>query len=114
MLKAWGWWKVAPVRLPSSIRYLDTFAHQGGAEDRLVVECVLAYETDSEIVYRPTRPPNGYGITALPIQKEAMPTGADPSELNVTLLFGPHGESGEEEFGSKFILEASKDELDGG
>ena len=95
MLAAWDWWKVAPVRLPSSIRYLDTFAHQGGAGDRLVVECLVAFETDSEVVYRPVKPPNGYGITVFPIQKKALPTGADSSELNVTLLFGPHRGPGE-------------------
>ena len=95
MLAAWDWWKVAPVRLPSSIRYLDTFAHQGGAGDRLVVECLVAFETDSEVVYRPVKPPNGYGIKVLPIEREALPTDADTSELNVTLLFGPHGGSGE-------------------
>ena len=39
MLGAWHWWKVAPVRLPSSIRYLDTFAHQGGATNSLLLEC---------------------------------------------------------------------------
>ena len=95
MLAAWDWWKVAPVRLPSSIRYLDTFAHQGGAGDRLVVECLVAFKTASEVVYRPVKPPNGYGITVLRIEKEALPTGADPSELNVTLLFGPHRGPGE-------------------
>ena len=95
MLRAWHWWKVAPVRLPSSIRYLDTFAHQGGAGDRLVVECEVAFQSDAQVIYRPVKPPNGYGITFLPIQKEALPKGADPSELNVTLLFGPHDESGE-------------------
>ena len=95
MLKAWHWWKVAPVRLPSSIRYLDTFAHQGGAGDRLVIECLVAYETDSKVVYRPERPPNGYGIEFFPIEREVLPTGADSSELNVTLLFGSHSRSGE-------------------
>ena len=35
MLAAWQWWNVAPLRLPTSIRYLDTFAHQGGAADQL-------------------------------------------------------------------------------
>ena len=96
MLAAWDWWKVAPVRLQSSIRYLDTFAHQGGAGDRLVVECVVGFETELEFVYRPVKPPNGYGITALPIRKEAMPSDADSSELNVTLLFGPHDGLGDE------------------
>ena len=28
--RAWGWWKVGLVRLPTSIRYLGTFACQGG------------------------------------------------------------------------------------
>ena len=93
MLAAWNWWKVAPVRLPSSIRYLDTFAHQGGAEDRLVVEFSRDFETDSEVVYRPVRPPKGYGINDLHIERDALPTDADLSELNVTLLFGPHAGS---------------------
>lgn len=96
MLAAWDWWKVAPVRLPSSIRYLDTFAHQGGAQDRLVIECSVAFESESQVVYKPVKPPNGYGIAFLPIQKEALPKGADASELNVTLLFGSHDESSEE------------------
>ena len=96
MLAAWDWWKVAPVRLPSSIRYLDTFAHQGGAGDRLVVECLVAFESGSKVFYRPVKPPNGYGIDVLSIEKEALPTDTDSSELNVTLLFGPHGELGEE------------------
>ena len=95
MLAAWDWWKVAPVRLPSSIRYLDTFAHQGGAGDRLVVECLVAFETDSEVVYRPVKPPNGYGIKVLPIERKALPPGSDFAELNVTLLFGEHGKSGD-------------------
>ena len=96
MLAAWDWWKVAPVRLPSSIRYLDTFAHQGGAGDRLVVECLIAFETDSKVVYRPAKPPNGYGIEVLTIERGALPTHADTSELNVTLLFGPNGGPGKE------------------
>ena len=95
MLRAWHWWKVAPVRLPSSIRYLDTFAHQGGAQDLLVIECSVAFEDDLQVVYKPVKPPNGYGIAFIPIQKKALPKGADPSELNVTLLFGSHDEWGE-------------------
>ena len=85
MLAAWDWWKVAPVRLPSSIRYLDTFAHQGGAGDRLVVECLVAFETDSEVVYRPVKPPNGYGITALPIQKKGIMSNSHKHQLAVSL-----------------------------
>ena len=96
MLAAWEWWKVAPVRLPSSIRYLDTFALQGGAGDRLVVDCRVAHKSDSKIYYGPVNPPNGYGIGVLPIDREALPPGADPWELNVTLLFGSHSESGED------------------
>ena len=34
--KAWGWWKVDLVRLPTSIRYLGTFACQGGLPMALV------------------------------------------------------------------------------
>ena len=96
MLAVWNWWKVAPLRLPSSIRYLDTFAHQGGAGDRLVIDCVAVFETDSKVVYRPIKPPNGYGIELLSIERKALPVDADSSELNVTLLFGPHADSGEE------------------
>ena len=34
--RAWGWWKVDLVRLPTSIRYLGTFACQGGLPLALV------------------------------------------------------------------------------
>lgn len=34
--KAWAWWKVDPVRLPTSTRYLVTFACQGGLPLALV------------------------------------------------------------------------------
>ena len=34
--KAWGWWKVDLVRLPTSVRYLGTFACQGGLPLALV------------------------------------------------------------------------------
>lgn len=88
MKAAWNWWKVAPVRLPSSTRYLDTFALQGGAKDRLVVECKVAYETNSEVVYRPVRPPNGYGIKALPLERKELHMVDDYSDLNITFLFG--------------------------
>lgn len=96
MLKAWEWWEVAPVRLPSSIRYLDTFAHQGGAGDMLVVECRGVTRSGSKVYYEPVKPPNGYGIGVLSIEEGALPAGADSSKLNVTLLFGSHGELGEE------------------
>ena len=36
--EAWGWWKVDLVRLPTSIRYLGTFACQGGLPLALVGE----------------------------------------------------------------------------
>lgn len=96
MLAAWDWWKVAPVRLPSSIRYLDTFAHQGAAGDMLVVECQVAFRSGSKVYYEPVKPPNGYGIGVLSIEEKALPADANSSELNVTLLFGSHGELGEE------------------
>ena len=96
MLAAWDWWKVAPVRLPSSIRYLDTFAHQGGAGDRLVIECEVLVHTDSKVIYRPVRPPNGYGIETLSVERQALPADADSSGVNVTLLFGPRAGLGEE------------------
>ena len=96
MLAAWNWWKVAPVRLPSSIRYLDTFAHQGGAGDMLVIECRFAVRSGSKVYYEPVKPPDGYGIGVLSIEEEALPADAESSELNVTLLFGPHGVLGEE------------------
>ena len=95
MLAAWDWWKVAPVRLPSSIRYLDTFALQGGAADRLVIECTYAYATASEVVYRPIKPPNGYGIKALPIETKSLPRDAENQELHVTLVFGSDNDSSE-------------------
>ena len=66
----------------------DTFALQGGTADRLIVECTFADETDSEVVYRPVKPPNGYGITAIPVEKKSIPPDADTRELYVTLVFG--------------------------
>lgn len=90
MLAAWHWWKVAPVRLPSSIRYLDTFAHQGGSSDRLVIEYRMVFEDDSEVIYRPVKPPSGYGIDVLTIAKEDLRMVEDYAELNITLLFGQH------------------------
>lgn len=96
MLRAWSWWKVAPVRLPTSIRYLDTLAHQGGAGDMLVVECRLAARSGSKVYYEAVKPPNGYGIGDLSIEEEALPANAESSKLNVTLLFGSHGVLGEE------------------
>lgn len=96
MLKAWEWWGVAPVRLPTSIRYLDTFAHQGGAGDMLVVECRFVARAGSKLYFEPVKPPSGYGMGVLSIEKEALPAGADSSELKFTLLFGPHGELREE------------------
>ena len=65
MLAAWQWWQVAPLRLPTSYRYLDTFAHQGGAADQLVLECKLAGETASKLIYEPVKPPDGYGLETL-------------------------------------------------
>ena len=88
MLRAWKWWEVAPVRLPSSIRYLDTFAHQGGASDRLVLECEFAFESRSKLVYKPIRPPNGYGIDFLSVEKDSLPPNADTRDLSVALVFG--------------------------
>ena len=88
MLGAWYWWEVAPVRLPSSIRYLDTFAHQGGATDSLLLECRLAYESEVKLVYEPVKPPNGYGIEFLSLDGASVPPGADYRELSVSLLFG--------------------------
>ena len=88
MLAAWEWWKVAPVRLPSSIRYLDTFAHQGGASNRLMLECRIAFESGSKLVYEPIRPPNGYGIEFLSLEKKSLPPSADLRELSITLVFG--------------------------
>ena len=41
--KAWSWWKVDLVRLPTSIRYLGTFACQGG------LPLVLVGDTDSRV-----------------------------------------------------------------
>ena len=96
MLAAWNWWKVAPVRLPSSIRYLDTFAHQGGAGDMLVIECRFAVRSGSKVYYEPVKPPDGYGIGVLSIEEDALPADAESSELNVTLLFEPRGLLGEE------------------
>ena len=88
---AWDWWGVAPVRLPSSVRYLDTFAHQGGAGDRLVVECKLDPSNNSpQFAYIPVKPLGGHGIKVIHIDRQDLPRGADPSELNVTLLFGQH------------------------
>ena len=88
MLAAWQWWNVAPLRLPTSIRYLDTFAHQGGAADQLVLECKLAGKTASKLIYEPVKPPDGYGVEALLLSRDALPPGADHRELNITLVFG--------------------------
>lgn len=88
MLAAWAWWKVAPVRLPSSIRYLDTFAQQGGAMESLAIQCSRAFETTKKVIYRPTTPPNGYGLDFLPVDRDALPSDADQEELSVTLVFG--------------------------
>ena len=61
-----------------------------------MVEYVLAFESGSKISFRPVKPPNGYGLDVLSIDKEAVPTGGDFSLLNVTLLFGSHGEFAKE------------------
>lgn len=73
VLHAFDWWKVAFIRLPSSIRYLDSFAHQGGAGDRLVVECELKSEGENERIYRALRPPHGYGNQTFSIRKHDLP-----------------------------------------
>lgn len=95
MLIAWRWWKVAPLRLPTSIRYLDTFAHQGGAADQLVLEYRLAGRTSSKLIYEAVLPPDGYGLETLVLSHHALPPGADADELNVTLVFGhPYADLG--------------------
>ena len=89
ILFALNWWQVAPIRLPTSIRYLDTFAHQGGAADRLVVECVLVKETETTMLYRPINPPHGYGIKEIPIKRASLPTEiSDFQNLSITIVFG--------------------------
>ena len=88
MLAAWTWWQVAPLRLPTSIRYLDTLAHQGGSNESLVLHYDFAYETDSKVVYRPTMPPDGHGMDAISLSKLAIPEDADTSEINVEVVFG--------------------------
>ena len=75
MLRAWNWWRVAPLRLPTSIRYLDTFALQGGAADRLVVECEKVNETELDVRYRSVRPPNGYGDSGTQHKKRRTTAG---------------------------------------
>ena len=87
MLAAWNWWKVRPVRLPTSIRYLDTFAHQGGASNRLEIECEIGFESGSKLVYRPTSPPHGYGMDSLSFEVDWLPPSADPQNLRVELVF---------------------------
>ena len=96
MLEAWDWWRVAPVRLPTSIRYLDTFSHQGGAGDMLVAEYRVAARSGSKVYFEPVKPPNGYGIGDFSIEAKALPAYADSSNLHVTLVFGSRGELGEE------------------
>ncbi|MCY4059812.1 MAG: hypothetical protein OXG44_17630, partial [Gammaproteobacteria bacterium] len=88
MLAAWEWWQVSPLRLPTSIRYLDTFAQQGGATDRLVIEYEFAFEQGSKAVYRATKPANGYGVDLLTLQTEPRPPEADWQSLEVTVVFG--------------------------
>ena len=88
MLAAWEWWRVRPLRLPTSIRYLDTFAQQGGASDRLVIAYEFAFEQDGKSVYRATNPENGYGMGLITLQSESHPSEADLQSLEVTVEFG--------------------------
>ncbi len=87
MLAAWNWWNVRPLRLPTSIRYLDTFAHQGGASNRLEIECKIGFESGSKLVYKPTSPPHGYGLDSLSLETDWLPPEADPRNLRVELVF---------------------------
>ena len=88
ILAALNWWRVAPMRLPTSIRYLDTFAYQGGAVDRLVVEFELVSGSGPTLIYRATSPPSGYGLDVLTITRGSLPRDFVFQErLNVTMVF---------------------------
>ena len=76
MLAAWEWWRVAPIRLPTSIRYLDTCAHQGGATNSLVIEYELVRATNSKSVYAATKPTDGYGADVLSFKTASFSAGS--------------------------------------
>ena len=95
MLVAWDWWQVAPMRLPTSIRYLDTIAHQGGALESLVVEFKLAGEDRHKIIYTPIKPKGGYGIDTITLDKNVVNMiNNDPKKLNVSVVFGSSIQAG--------------------
>ena len=62
----------------------------------LVTEYRVAARSSSKVYFEPVKPPNGYGIGDFFIEAKALPANADSSKLNVTLVFGSHGELGEE------------------
>lgn len=88
LLKAWGeYWQVAPVHLPTSIRYLDTFAVQGGAEQALTVELKLGTPHDDKVIYFATTPRDGYGTDTISFKRSAIELdGHLPEYINATFV----------------------------
>ena len=87
LLRAWGYWQVAPVHLPTSIRYLDTFAVQGGAEQALTVELKLGSPHDDKVVYFATTPRDGYGTDMISFKRAAIERGGHlPEYINATFV----------------------------
>ena len=86
MQAAWDWWGVPLIRLPTSIRYLDTIAHQGGAVESLVMEYEHVFDQRSKRVYRATKPPHGHGTELVSLDEAALPPGADWRHINVTVV----------------------------
>ena len=88
LLKAWReYWQVAPVHLPTSIRYLDTFAVQGGAEQALTVELKLGAPHDDKVIYFATTPRDGYGTDTISFKRAAIELdGHLPEYINATFV----------------------------
>ena len=90
IVQAWKWWRIIPLRLPTSVRYLDTIALQGGSRDSLAAEYKVSCESESEVMYEASRLPDGFEIDAFTIGKKALPRNRkDYQRLSITLLFGP-------------------------
>ena len=85
MLGAWEWWVVAPLRLPTSYRYLDTIAHQGGGGDSLAIEYEFAFSQGTKRYYRATKPPDGHGTEVFSLEADSLPAGSAWRLLAVTV-----------------------------
>ena len=85
--RAWRYWQVAPVHLPTSIRYLDTFAVQGGAQQALTVELKLGSPHDDKVIYFATTPGGGYGTDMISFKRAAIERdGQLPDYINATFV----------------------------